>query len=220
MISKRNWERLGDFSAVVVAILLASVIVALAQTADDPPMTDAPAKSVKIELKLPKPMHLIAVPGPISQDAGAGDALNRLAAEENCLAQVIYFEARGESEAGQRAVAGVILNRLAAGGHGHTICSVVYEGAGQTFCQFTFACDGALQRPKLAEPWRAAQVLAARLMVGEAPADDILGATYYHAVSAHPTWAPRKLRVAQIGNHIFYRDRPVQISAVFRGSVQ
>jgi spore germination cell wall hydrolase CwlJ-like protein len=39
-------------------------------------------------------------------------------------------------------------------------------------------------------------------------------------VSVHPTWAPGKLRVTQIGNHIFYRDRLVQISAVFRGSVQ
>jgi hypothetical protein len=220
MISRRNWERLGDMLAVVMAILLASVIVALAETADDPPTAQATPKPVKIELQLPWPIHLVAIPGPISQDGGAGDALKRLTAEENCLAQVIYFEARGESEAGQRAVAEVILNRLAEGSHGHTICSVVYEGVGQTFCQFTFACDESLLQPKIAEPWRAAQVLAARLMVGELPAGTTLGATYYHAVSVHPTWAPRKLRVTQIGNHIFYRDRPVQISAVFRGSVQ
>jgi spore germination cell wall hydrolase CwlJ-like protein len=133
---------------------------------------------------------------------------------------VIYFEARGESEAGQRAVAEVILNRLAKGTHGHTICSVVYEGEGQTFCQFTFACDGSLLQPRIAEPWRAAQVLAARLMVGEVPAGTTFGAIYYHAVSVHPTWVPKKLRVTQIGNHIFYRDRAVQFSAVFRGSVQ
>ncbi len=72
-------------------------------------------------------------------------------------------------EEGQRAVAEVILHRLAEGGHGHTICNVVYEGVGQTFCQFTFACDGSLQQPKVSEPWRAAQVLAARLMAGEVP---------------------------------------------------
>lgn len=219
MISRRNWERLGDGLAVVMALLLASVIVALAETTNDPPVAEAP-KPVKIELKLPSPLHLVALPGPIAQDGGAGDALKRLAAEDNCLAQVIYFEARGESEAGQRAVAEVILNRLAEGTHGHTICAVVYEGMGQTFCQFTFVCDGSLLQPKIAESWRAARVLAARLMVGEVPTDTTFGATYYHAVSVHPTWASKKLRVAQIGNHIFYRDRPMQISAVFRGSVQ
>jgi hypothetical protein len=220
MISRRNWERLGDGLAVVVAILLASVIVALAQTAGDIPAAPTPPKPVKIELNQPKHAHLAALPGPISQDGGADDALKRLGAEQHCLADVIYFEARGESEAGQRAVAEVILHRLAEGTHGHTICNVVYEGVGQTFCQFTFACDGSLGQPRIAEPWRAAQVLAARLMVGEVPADGTEGATYYHAVSAHPTWAPKKLRVAQIGNHIFYRDRMAQINAVFRGSVQ
>jgi len=220
MISKRNWERLGDVLAVVVAILLASAIVALAETPDDPPTAQAAPKPVKIELNQPKVLHLVAMPGPIAQDGGANDALRRLAAEQRCLADVIYFEARGESEEGQRAVAEVILHRLAEGGHGNTICNVVYEGVGQTFCQFTFACDGSLQQPRVAEPWRAAQVLAARLMAGEVPADGTDGATYYHTVSVHPTWAPKKLRLTQIGNHIFYRDRQVAISAVFRGSVQ
>ena len=220
MISKRNWERLGDVLAVVVAILLASAIVALAETPDDPPTALAAPKPVKIELNQPKVLHLVAMPGPISQDGGASDALKRLAAEQRCLADVIYFEARGESEEGQRAVAEVILHRLAEGSHGHTICNVVYEGVGQTFCQFTFACDGSLQQPRVSEPWRAAQVLAARLMAGEVPADGTDGATYYHTVSVHPTWAPKKLRLTQIGNHIFYRDRQVAISAVFRGSVQ
>ena len=220
MISKRNWERLGDVLAVVVAILLASAIVALAETPDDPPSAQAAPKPVKIELNRPKVLYLVAMPGPISQDGGASDALKRLAAEQRCLADVIYFEARGESEEGQRAVAEVILHRLAEGSHGHTICNVVYEGVGQTFCQFTFACDGSLQQPRVSEPWRAAQVLAARLMAGEVPADGTDGATYYHTVSVHPTWAPKKLRLTQIGNHIFYRDRQVAISAVFRGSVQ
>ncbi|HVW75462.1 MAG TPA: cell wall hydrolase [Rhizomicrobium sp.] len=218
-ISRRNWERLGDVLAVVVATLLAGVIVALAQTAQNMP-APAPPQPAQIDLKQSRPLHPVVIPAPIAPAANAEDALKRIAAEENCLAQVIYFEARGESEAGQRAVAEVILNRLAEGTHGKTICGVVYEGVGQTFCQFTFACDGAAMAPKSAEPWRAAQVLAARLMVGEVPADAISGATYYHAVSVHPSWAPGKLRVTQIGNHIFYRDRGVQIRAVFRGSVQ
>jgi hypothetical protein len=219
MISRRNWERLGDVLAMVVAVLLASVIVALAQGADNPPAEARPGP-VKIALNQPRPLSPLVLPGPISQGGDADDALKQLAAEQRCLADVIYFEARGESEAGQRAVAEVILHRLAEGTHGHTICNVVYEGAGQTFCQFTFACDGSGKQPRLAEPWRATQVLAARLMAGEVPADATFGATYYHALSVRPTWAPKKLRVAQIGNHIFYRDQVAQARAVFRGSLQ
>lgn len=218
MISRRNRQRLGDLLA--VAILLASAIVALAGTAHTAPWELAPPGPVTIDLDQPRSLHAVILPGPISQDSGADDALKRLAAEQQCLADVIYFEARGESEAGQRAVADVILHRLAEGTHGRTICDVAYEGMGQTFCQFTFACDGSMQQPRLAEPWRAAQVLAARLMASEVPVDATFGATYFHAVSVHPTWAPKKLRVAQIGNHIFYRDRMAQISAVIRGSMQ
>jgi len=82
-ISRRNWERFGDILAVVIALLLASVIVALAETADAPPTAQpAPPKPVKIELKSPRPVHLAAIPGPIAQDGGAGDAI---LAETGCL---------------------------------------------------------------------------------------------------------------------------------------
>jgi hypothetical protein len=47
-----------------------------------------------------------------------------------------------------------------------------------------------------------------------------VGATHYHASPVHPTWAPKKLRVTQIGNHIFYRDRVTGVGAAFRGSIQ
>ena len=220
MISGRNRERLGDLLAVIVTIILASVIVALAGPGDALPQAVTLPNPVRIDLDQPGLRHLPALPAPISPDGGAGDALRKLAAEEHCLADVIYFEARGESEAGQRAVAEVILHRQAQGSHGHTICDVAYEGADRTFCQFTFACDGSTEQPRLAEPWRAAQVLAARLLAGEVPGDATDGATYYHAASAHPGWAPKKLRVAEIGNHIFYREPATQTVVHIRGSLQ
>jgi hypothetical protein len=220
MISERNRERLGDLLAVIVAILLASVIVALAGPGDAVPQAATLPSPVRIEINQPGFRHLPMLPAPISRDGAAGDALRQLAAEVRCLAEVIYFEARGESEAGQRAVAEVILHRLAEGTHGHTICDVVYEGVDQTFCQFTFACDGSAQQPRLAEPWRAAQVLAARLLAGEVPADETYGATYYHATSVYPIWASRKLRVTEIGHHVFYRDLVAPPGATMRGSLQ
>lgn len=220
MISRRNQERLGDLLAVVVAILLASVIVALAGTADAPPAAAVLPGPVRIELNSSLSRYRPVLPGPISQDGGVSDALKQLVAEHQCLADVIYFEARGESEAGQRAVAEVILHRLASGTHGRTICDVAYEGADQTFCQFTFACDGSTGRPRLAGPWRAAQVLAARLLANEVPADATDGATYYHAAWVHPSWVAGKLRVVEIGNHIFYRDPVTRTSVTMRGSLQ
>jgi hypothetical protein len=220
MIGGRNSERLGDLLAVITAILLAGVIVAMAGPGDAFPQAAAFPSPVRIDISQLNFRHLATLPAPISRNGSGGDALRQLAAEVRCLANVIYFEARGESEAGQRAVAEVILHRQAEGTHGHTICDVAYEGADRTFCQFTFACDGSEEQPKLAEPWRAAQVLAARLLVGEAPADATYGATYYHATSVHPSWAPLKLRVAEIGNHIFYREPAAQSIVQIRGSLQ
>ena len=219
-ISKRNWERLGDMLAVIVALLLATVIVALAATTLSSPPVAAPAKQVHVALKRARPPQPVTLSDTIVAAINADDALKRLDAEEDCLAQAIYFEARNEGEAGQRAMAEVILNRLAEGSHGKTICAVVYEGVGQTLCQFSFACDGTDREPKIAGPWRAAQVLASRMIAGDVPSGAASGAAYYHAASAHSTPTPGKPRVTQIGNHIFHRDRPVQISAVFRGPVQ
>jgi spore germination cell wall hydrolase CwlJ-like protein len=217
---RMQWERFGNIAAIVVAVLLASVIVALAQV-QAPIVLTPPPMPVKIELTQPKPRHLLVMPGLIAQDGGAGDALKKLVAEHRCLAEAMYFEARGEGETGQRAVAEVILHRLAEGSHGNTMCGVVYEGAGQTFCQFTFVCDGALGHPKSAEDWRAAQVLAARVLAGEgAVSDDTDGATYFHTASVHPTWAPKMQRVTQIGNHVFYRAKVAAISVAFRGPLQ
>ena len=63
-----------------------------------------------------------------------------------CLSQAIYYEARSQSDDGQRAVAQVVLNRVRHPAFPKTVCGVVYEGVGGV-CQFSFACDGSLGRP-------------------------------------------------------------------------
>ncbi|MEO9961273.1 MAG: cell wall hydrolase, partial [Nisaea sp.] len=61
--------------------------------------------------------------------------------EQTCLANGIYFEARGEEEEGQAAVAQVILNRVRNPAYPDTICGVVYQNQSwKNRCQFSFAC--------------------------------------------------------------------------------
>ena len=80
-----------------------------------------------------------------------------------CLAEAVYYEARSESEEGQRAVAQVVLNRVRHPAWPGSVCGVVYQGplrAGGG-CQFTFTCDGALLRLPYGEDWARARRIAA-----------------------------------------------------------
>jgi len=208
-------------SAIVFVAAIAGLAIA-GPAGSDPAV--APLQPAEIHLIPPVSKPKLVVPGEILTGVTSEIALTQLVAESRCLADVMYYEARGESEAGQIAVAEVILNRLAGGGHGNTICSVVYEGFDQTFCQFTFVCDGSLDRPKASEPWRAAQVLAAQLLAGQIQsADKMDGATNYHSASVHTKWDAKMVRVVQIGNHVFYKNPQLRSSLMdtaFRGTLQ
>lgn len=125
-------------------------------------------------------------------------------AEWQCLAQALYFEARGESVAGQFAVAEVILNRRDSSAYPRTVCGVVRQG-GRRGCQFSYACDRHSERIRE----RAAYVQVgkiARLMLDGAPRALTQGATHFHTRAVRPAWARRFPRTAQIGAHIFYRQ--------------
>ncbi len=208
-------ERLERLSAVAgkllawasLAMILCFGVVAAGAVTIKPPAVD-PALPVRIALKPLEFIPELRKTAVIEESDGTAEAVHGLLAEHRCLAQAMYYEARGEGEEGERAVAEVVFDRLAQGTHGGTLCDVVFEGAGKTFCQFTFACDGSMRAAKDPEAWRTAQVLAARLMVGElSQLNDIKGATNYHAAYVHPSWASRFEKIAKIGNHIFYKAK-------------
>jgi spore germination cell wall hydrolase CwlJ-like protein len=147
---------------------------------------------------------------PVSRATTTSEAVEDLLTEYHCLSEVMYYEARGEGEEGERAVAEVVFDRLAQRHHGKTICDVVYEAAGKSSCQFSFTCDGSIDRPKDRKAWRAAEILAARILARElGQFRDVEGATHYHAAGAHPSWASEFDETAKIGNHIFYRAKAV-----------
>ncbi len=131
----------------------------------------------------------------------------RSAAEENCLAVAIYFEARSESELGQRAIAKVIMNRVKDPAYPKTVCGVVYQNITRGgSCQFSFTCDGKPDEPKPGASWTEAKAIARSAMGGELGIDQIRGATHYHADYVNPKWAGVLKRIGKIGRHIFYSD--------------
>lgn len=141
-------------------------------------------------------------PSTVFRAAGPGDQFRSL----QCLAEAIYYEARSESEDGQRAVAQVVLNRVRHPAWPGTVCGVVYQGplrAGGG-CQFTFTCDGALLRIPYGADWARARRLAAEALAGQVFAPVGL-ATNYHTHQVLPDWAFRLPKATVIGNHIFYR---------------
>jgi hypothetical protein len=129
----------------------------------------------------------------------------------DCLTAAVYYEAASELEAGQRAVAQVVLNRVRHPGYPNSVCGVVYQGPMRVVpslaaggCQFTFTCDGSLARTPSATGWARARRIAADALTGEVYAPVGL-ATHYHADYVFPAWAPTLSRVAAVGAHIFYR---------------
>lgn len=121
-----------------------------------------------------------------------------------CLAEALYFEARGEAIEGQFAVAEVIMNRADSASFPSSVCGVVHQGTGRRFaCQFTYNCDG------LAEVIREKKAYAqvgkvAKLTLDGAPRRLTNGALYYHTKSVNPKWARSFSRTTTIGQHHFY----------------
>src|SRR5262249_9190782 len=98
-------------------------------------------------------------PPPLVGPGGANPAKS-----ETCLAEAIYFEARGEAVRGQMAVAQVVLNRVFSGKYPNTVCGVVYQNAHRRLhCQFTFACDGIPDIVREPDMWERAQTIAAEI---------------------------------------------------------
>jgi N-acetylmuramoyl-L-alanine amidase len=131
----------------------------------------------------------------------------RRASDLQCLAENVYFEARGEPLAGQYAVAEVTLNRTRAEHFPHTVCEVVHESRWdpvrrRAVADFSWTEFG-LETPEDGPAWQQA------LAVANATYDDlheplVPGALFYHATSVRPEWSRTRRVITTIGNHTFY----------------
>lgn len=115
-----------------------------------------------------------------------------------CLAEAVYFEARGTGTEGEAAVAHVIVNRTESPKFPNSVCGVVAQG-----CQFSYRCDG--RSDALADPRARASAYRVAEAVLTAEEDPTNGALFFHSAKARPGWFAKRPRVARIGGNVFYR---------------
>jgi hypothetical protein len=127
---------------------------------------------------------------------------------EKCLANAVYFEARGEEVRGQIAVAQVVLNRVFSPFYPNDVCGVVYQNAHRHLsCQFTFACDGIPDIVTEPDAWLRAQRIARDMLDGKLWMPEVAKSTHYHAYWVHPSWIGEMKKMYKLGVHTFYRPR-------------
>jgi spore germination cell wall hydrolase CwlJ-like protein len=186
-------------------VVLASVDPDIKQSAlvPTPPGGDKAGETIAgkgevtgVDQRPKSPADRLALVGPVRAKA------------EKCLANAVYFEARGEAVRGQIAVAQVVLNRVFSPFYPNDVCGVVYQNAHRHLgCQFTFACDGIPD--VIAEPdaWARAKRIARDMLDGKLWMPEVAKATHYHAYWVHPDWVNEMNKIYKLGVHTFYRPR-------------
>ena len=120
-----------------------------------------------------------------------------------CLAVVIFFEARNQPIDGQYSVAEVVMNRVESDKWPNTICKVAFQPK-----QFSFTHDGKSDKIESytgnIEEWYAAQT--ARSIAKAVYSGDVIGitSTHYHSTKVKPYWIKGLQKDGRIGDHIFY----------------
>lgn len=185
------------------------------------PVAIAPADAElleKLALAPPEPATLAAPPVISTPRTGApafAPAVRResdAARALDCLTAAVYYEARSEPEDGQRAVAQVVLNRVRDRAFPASVCGVVYQRTA-TVCQFSFACDGSMNRPRDYAAWARARDVA-EAAYGGAVFAPVGGSTHFHTAAISPWWAPSLARVGRFGAHVFYGWRRAMAGAL------
>lgn len=193
-------------AAEVVAQPVAEVeeVVAVAAVASEPVPEAIPVVSAAAVISPAPAEPTVAAPSALGAAVAAAPQMS--GAEWQCLSEALYFEARGESLSGVVAVAEVILNRVDSPDYPDSVCGVVRQGGqGLYNCQFTYNCDGRSDAITERAAWYAVGRVASYMLNG-APRNLTNGATHYHTLAVHPSWANRFPRTATIGYHHFYRQ--------------
>ena len=144
--------------------------------------------------------------------ASASKSMSKTEKKElHCLAQNVYFEARGEQPVGQLAVAMVTMNRVESRRFPSSICRVVWQKR-----QFSWTHDGRSDQPTDKKACVLAQQIAEFIYLkytdfsskSNGAIDLTQGALHYYAPKlADPSWARSKEITRQIGGHLFLGEK-------------
>ena len=134
--------------------------------------------------------------------------------ETKCLADNIYFEGRNQSLKGQLAIGLATLNRVKSKHFPDSICEVVWQQnyskkTGKEVAQFSWTLDGKSDVIANKEVYDKIHLIAESL-IAEGTLDNVddftEGATHYHADYVNPYWQKSMQMVAQIDDHLFYKN--------------
>jgi hypothetical protein len=167
-----------------------------------------PPKPIQVVLPMEDPALPLSAPGMLPPSPAERLRLEGpdYANAARCLANAIYFEARGEPESGQMAVAQVVMNRVFSGFYPNDVCSVVYQNANRHLrCQFSFACNGKRKTIDEADAWALAVRIAKQMLDGEAYVPEVAKSTHFHDISVRPNWVREMKKMVRYGVHDFYR---------------
>lgn len=135
--------------------------------------------------------------------------------DRDVLARTLWGEARGETSAGQVAVAWTVRNRVFDGkdkswwGEGYAdVCQKPYQFScwNKTDPNYEFLIG--LKQISFRELARA-RIVADQVIDGKTP-DPTGGATHYYAIAMPraPAWAAKAKQTLKLGGHVFFKDVP------------
>ena len=108
-----------------------------------------------------------------------------------CLTDNVYYEARGEPIKGQLLVARTTLNRAKPFG---SICAAVYQ-------PYQFSWTMSPKRAKInKELYKQVEKVAYMALYYNSPV------YYFHNKHINPAWAKTKVKIAKVGNHVYYKE--------------
>ena len=113
----------------------------------------------------------------------------------DCMAIVIYREARGESELGQHAVGYVVKNRKDHPKFPDTICKVVFQK-----CQFSWVCQMDDYSHRKGKLWGKSKVVARQILDGTVE-NPVPNAVFFKGLHSRKWRYPF---IKKIGGHNFY----------------
>jgi spore germination cell wall hydrolase CwlJ-like protein len=202
--SMERWQPGEEPSIVVLPDLDMKVTASLPSVADEPAKAVESGESIAAKGEVNSDNQRAKTP---AERLGLFDEKAR-AKSEKCLAEAVYFEARGEAVRGQIAVAQVVMNRTFSGFYPNSVCGVVYQNKHHHMaCQFTFACDNTPDVVTEPEMWERAKKIARAMLDGQIWLPEVDKSTHYHAYWVRPSWVNEMKKMYKFGVHTFYRPR-------------